>query len=88
MLLEKPIVIWDELEQVRSAAERSWVRLDQIQSQMQAEAAGRIYFRWEELLAEAANLTTVEMRELALVAAEHDLHIAARPVQAARARVE
>jgi transcription-repair coupling factor (superfamily II helicase) len=76
-LLEKPIVVWDEPEQVRSAAERSWIRLEQAQTQ----AADRIYFHWEELLAEAAPLTTIEMRELALLAAESDLHIAARPVQ-------
>ena len=52
-LLEKPIVVWDEPEQVRSAAERSWMRLDQNQAaQAQAEGAARIYFRWEELVAQ------------------------------------
>src|SRR5437660_4811600 len=74
-LLEKPIVIWDEPEQVRSAAERSWMRLAQTQ------AADRIYFSWDELQAEAANLTVLEMRELAVLASLSDLHIAARPVQ-------
>jgi len=74
-LLDKPIVIWDEPEQVRSAAERSWLRLAQTQS------ADRIYFTWEELQATAANLTVLEMRELALLASASDLHIAARPVQ-------
>jgi transcription-repair coupling factor (superfamily II helicase) len=77
-LLEKPIVIWDEPEQVRSAAERSWVRLDQVPGQ----ASGKIYFHWEELQAEAANLTTVDMRELGQLTSQSDLHIPARPVQA------
>src|ERR1051325_5009217 len=51
-LLEKPIVVWGEPEQVKSAAERSWIRLDQTPMQ----AADKIYFRWDELLAEAAPL--------------------------------
>jgi transcription-repair coupling factor (superfamily II helicase) len=77
-LLEKPIVVWDEPEQIRSAAERSWVRLDQTPN----SAADRIYFRWEELLGEAARLTSIEMRELSLLVGESDLRIATRPAQA------
>ena len=77
-LLEKPIVVWDEPEQIRSAAERSWVRLDQTPN----SAAERIYFRWEELQEEAARLTSIEMRELSLLVSESDLRIATRPAQA------
>ncbi len=76
-LLEKPILIWDEPEQVRSAAERSWLRLAQIPM----DAAGKIYFRWEETQAEAAPLTTLELRELAMLTSQSDLHISTRPAQ-------
>src|SRR5258707_6972298 len=71
-LLEKPIVIWDEPEQVRSAAERSWVRLDQTPN----HAAEGLYFHWEELRAEAARETAVEMRDLGLLGSGSALAIA------------
>jgi transcription-repair coupling factor (superfamily II helicase) len=77
-LLDKPIVVWDEPEQIHSAADRSWVRLGQAPMQ----SADRIYYHWEELLAEVAQLTTVEMRELGMLASQFDLHIATRPAQA------
>jgi transcription-repair coupling factor (superfamily II helicase) len=76
-LLEKPIVVWDEPEQVRSAAERSWIRLDQTPN----HAAEKIYFRWDELQEQTGRLTTIEMRELGLLASQSDLHIATRPAQ-------
>ena len=76
-LLEKPIVIWDEPEQVHAAAERSWIRLEQTPNQ----AAEKIYFRWEELQSEVSRLTMLEMRELGLLTGESDLHISTRPAQ-------
>src|SRR5207248_3057940 len=53
-LIEKPIVVWDEREQIKSAAERTWVRLDQTPN----HAADKIYIRWDELQEAAARLTT------------------------------
>jgi hypothetical protein len=47
-LLERPIVLWDEPEQVRGAAERFWKRLEQIE-RSPAYDPDRIYFRWEDL---------------------------------------
>jgi transcription-repair coupling factor (superfamily II helicase) len=76
-LVEKPIVVWDEPEQVRSAAERSWVRLEQ-----QTQDGGQIYFRWEELREAAGTLAAFEMRELSVAASASELHIATRPAQA------
>src|SRR5438874_13183465 len=73
-LLEKPIVVVDEPEQVRAAAERSWIRLDQTPG----HAADKIYFHWEELQEEASGRTTLEMRELGLMAGQSELHIATR----------
>ena len=47
-LLDRPIVVWDEPEQVTRAADRFWNRLEQIE-----RSAGlrpdRIFFRWEEI---------------------------------------
>jgi transcription-repair coupling factor (superfamily II helicase) len=83
-LLDKPVVLWDELEQVRSAAERSWMRL----AQAPMQGAERIYYRWEELQAEAAPLATVEMRELGMLTAQSELHIATRPAQAFQGNVK
>ena len=75
-LLDKPIVVWDEPEQIHSAAERSWVRL----AQAPMQGAERIYYHWEELQAEAAQLTALEMRELGMLTSQGELHIATRPV--------
>src|SRR5262245_10087255 len=44
------------------------------------QAADKIYFHWDELQAEAAHLTAIDMRELALVASPSDLRISWRPV--------
>src|SRR5262249_19758261 len=72
------IIIWDEPEQIRSAAERAWVRLEQTPMQ----GSERIYFRFEELQSEVAPLTVLEVRELGLLASQSDLHIPTRPAQA------
>ena len=81
-LLEKPLIVWDEPEQIRSAVERFWVRLEQTRpDRPDAPAAGRIYFRWEELTDEASRFTTLHLRELGLLAGPADLHIATRPAQ-------
>jgi transcription-repair coupling factor (superfamily II helicase) len=76
-LLDKPVVVWDEPEQIHSAADRSWVRL----AQAPMQGAERIYYRWEELQAEAAQLTAIEMRELGMLTSQNELHIATRPSQ-------
>jgi transcription-repair coupling factor (superfamily II helicase) len=62
-LLEKPLVIWDEPEQIRSAAERLWKRLEQIE-RSPAYDPDRIYSRWEELERQAAANPILEMKEL------------------------
>jgi transcription-repair coupling factor (superfamily II helicase) len=83
-LLDKPVVAWDEPEQVQSAAERSWVRL----AQAPMQGAERIYYRWEELQAEAAQLRAIEMRELGMLTSQSELHIATRPAQAFQGNVK
>jgi transcription-repair coupling factor (superfamily II helicase) len=74
-MLEKPIVVWDEPEQIRNAAESLWSRLDQ-DGQPAVCPPDSVFFRWEDLAAKADKLSNVEFRELALDA--ETLHIPAR----------
>jgi transcription-repair coupling factor (superfamily II helicase) len=64
-LLDRPIVIWDEPEGLKTASERLWKRLDGL-----AERAlcppDEIYFRLSELLAHQPERREVELRELSL----------------------
>ncbi|MCL5745335.1 MAG: transcription-repair coupling factor, partial [Acidobacteria bacterium] len=81
-LFDSPIIVWDEPEQVRGAAERFWSRLEQTEPSAAYEPE-RIFFRREELEREAAGCTQVSFRELELdVAGEDGLHIPTRPTMA------
>jgi len=62
-LMERPVVLWDEPEQVRSAAERLWKRLEQTEVSPAYDPA-RIFFRWEELERQAAEGPQVSLKEL------------------------
>ncbi|HUI56069.1 MAG TPA: transcription-repair coupling factor [Bryobacteraceae bacterium] len=82
-LVDHPIVLWDEPEQVHGAAERFWKRLEQIE-RSPAYDPDRVYFRWEELerLASAAPSLALKELEIGLepdVRNETNLHIATRP---------
>ena len=73
-LLEKPLVVWDEPEQIRTAAERLWKRLEDPERPSLCPPE-QVFFRYEELDAAA-----VELRELDLEsAASGRLHIPTRP---------
>ena len=52
-LMDRPVVLWDEPDQVRGAAERLWKRLEQIEVRP-AYDPDAIFFRWEELERQAA----------------------------------
>jgi transcription-repair coupling factor (superfamily II helicase) len=62
-LPEHPLVVWDEPEQVRGAAERLWKRLEQIE-RSPAYDPEKVFFRWEELERQAAAFPQVSLREL------------------------
>jgi transcription-repair coupling factor (superfamily II helicase) len=62
-LLDKPMILWDEPEQVRSAAERLWKRLEQTE-RSPAYDPDRIFFRWEDLERQAAPFQQLNLREL------------------------
>ncbi len=80
-LLNKPVVIWDEPEQIRSAAERFWKRLEQIERSAACDP-DRVYFRWEDLERQAAAAPQLSVKELEIGVDPGVLHIATRPSQA------
>jgi transcription-repair coupling factor (superfamily II helicase) len=64
-LLKNPLVVWDEPEQIKSAAERFWKRLDQIERSAACDP-DRVYFRWEDLERQAAVSPQLSLKELEL----------------------
>jgi len=81
-LLERPIVLWDEPEQVRGATERFLEALEQIE-RSPAYDPDRIYFRWEDLERLAGGGPQIAFRELDIGwSQDGDSHIATRPSMA------
>jgi transcription-repair coupling factor (superfamily II helicase) len=62
-LLDRPLVLWDEPEQLRGAAERLWKRLEQTPASPIYDP-GSIYFHWEELEHQAAAAPQISLQEL------------------------
>ncbi|MBZ5579405.1 MAG: transcription-repair coupling factor [Acidobacteriia bacterium] len=78
-LLENPLVVWDEPEQVHSAAARFWKRLEQIE-RSPAYDPDKIFFRWEDLERQAASAPQAELKELEFgIPGDGDVHIGTRP---------
>lgn len=75
-------LVIDEPEQVRSAAERLWIRLEE-SSREPACAADSNYFGWEEFEREATGTSRLLLRELELAGAvatdAQSFHISSRP---------
>jgi transcription-repair coupling factor (superfamily II helicase) len=90
-LLNKPLVVWDEPEQIASAAERFWKRLDQIERSPACDP-DRVYFRWEDLARQAAAAPQLSLKELEIgqaswpvppdIPASSPEHISTRPAMA------
>ena len=81
-LLEHPIVVWDEPEQVHAAAKRFWTRLEQIEASP-AYDPDKVYFRWEDLERQTASSAQCSFKELDIAwstsEAAGSRHIATRP---------
>jgi transcription-repair coupling factor (superfamily II helicase) len=81
-LLERPIVVWDEPEQVHAAARRFWTRLEQIETSP-AYDPDKVYFRWEDLERQTASSPQCSFKELDIAwsasEAAGSRHIATRP---------
>ncbi|MCC7499670.1 MAG: transcription-repair coupling factor [Bryobacterales bacterium] len=81
-LLDQPIIVWDEPEASKGAAERLWKRLDD-PGREQPLNPELNYFRWGELLSHLpSGGTQLELREIDLMAGLDQLHIPARPSMA------
>ncbi len=87
-LLPDSILLWDERDQVRGAAERFWKRLEQIEPSP-AYDPQKLYFRWEEFESQAARVSQLELKEIDIAwdggpglpnaTQNAALHIATRP---------
>jgi transcription-repair coupling factor (superfamily II helicase) len=66
-LLDRPVILWDEPGQVRSAAERLWTRLDQAPTS-QAYDPASVFFNWKELGNDAARAPQIALEELEVIA--------------------
>ena len=77
-LLARPVVLWDEPELLRGAAQRLWKRLDDSERPSPVPA-NRVFLRWEELEEQAAGAAQVALRELSLAAEGGALDAGARP---------
>ena len=76
-LIEKPVVVFDEPEQIASAAERLWKRLDDADRPPPCPP-DKNFFHWNELRAHVEDKAEIELRELELAQSE-GAHIPTRP---------
>ncbi len=78
-LIDKPVIVWDEPEQVRGAAERFWKRLEQIE-RSPAYDPDKLFFRWEDLARQAEAAPQAELKELEFgVGDDANFHLSTRP---------
>ncbi len=78
-LVERPVIVWDEPEQVHGAADRLWKRLEQIQ-RSPAYDPDKIFFRWEDLQEQAGPAPQLAIKELEIgVGGETSFHVSTRP---------
>jgi transcription-repair coupling factor (superfamily II helicase) len=62
-LLENPIVVLDEPEEIRAASQRFWKRLEDPERPALCPPE-KVFYRWEELAAARPNQAQLELREL------------------------
>jgi len=82
-LMENPVVIVDEPEMTKAAAERMWKRIEEPDRESSIEPA-KVYLRWEEFAESMIGLTRVDLMELAIGAspATIPMRVPARPSMA------
>ncbi len=81
-LAPEAIVVLDEPEQIRSAGERLWKRLDQYKEQnaVRADIASANFFAWEDLERQIQQRTSLQLRDLDLNT--NTPHLSTRPSMA------
>ena len=80
-LVEKRVVLWDEPDRLRGAAEKLWERLD-LGAGSHLSPPDRLFLRWRELEDQFAGAAQVRFSELLFGAAEPKLQISTRPSMA------
>jgi transcription-repair coupling factor (superfamily II helicase) len=90
-LMDRPVVIWDEPDQVQSAVKRLWTRLEQI-DRSPAYDPERVFFRWEEIQRQALGGPQVVMQQLDIgwspSGLETSTHIATRPAMSFHGNIQ
>ncbi len=81
-LLSKPLIVWDEPEQTKGAAERYAKRLAE-----DSDLAEANFFQWGEFHGQAEGLPQLTLRELGLGSGEDALTIPTRPALTFRGNV-
>ncbi|MDX2152830.1 MAG: transcription-repair coupling factor [Bryobacteraceae bacterium] len=64
--VENPLIVWDEPEAAKGAAERLWKRLEDPERTSPVPAE-KVFYRWEELAARVEGKGRLELRELDLL---------------------
>lgn len=77
-LLDNPVVLWDEPEALKAAADRLWGRLEQTSGTALCPPQ-ELFWKWDEFASLASSCAQVRLSELALDAPEPALHISTRP---------
>ncbi len=85
-LLRKPVVIWDEPELSRAAAERLWKRLRDPERPSPCPPE-LVFHEWDDLRANVSGAAEIELRELDLTGSQ-GLHISTRPSMAFHGNVQ
>ncbi len=80
-LLDRPVVLWDEPELSRAAADRLWKRL-QAPDRPSLCPPELVFREWDEMRAGVEGLPEVEIRELDMTEAQDSLRVPTRPSMA------
>jgi transcription-repair coupling factor (superfamily II helicase) len=87
MLLDRPVVVWDEPESLVATADRLWKRLETLREQSPCPPE-QLFRHWGELQAQHPDRRELELRELSLIGDIHaersGLEIPTRPSPAFR----
>jgi transcription-repair coupling factor (superfamily II helicase) len=84
-LVEKPLVIWDEPDQIRAAAERLWKRLEDPERPALCPPE-KVFFRFDELTGAHPDRAGIELRELEI--GSSGLHLPTRPSMSFRGNMQ
>ena len=69
-LAARPLIVWDEPEQIRGAAERLWKRLEETANESEVSPEEH-FFRWDDVASLAFGCSELRLRELGLSLDEH-----------------